>query len=81
MNQATMERFQSILDEHEAEITLLRILVLAFIDETSDRKQVAANFLRKVESYCSTAPHGTDPEYLVEVRARLHFYVRLLTEN
>lgn len=69
------------LTAHEAEITLLRILILALIDESSSRQRVLASFLNKAENYCNSVPHGTDEEYLVEVRARLQFYVQLLSAN
>lgn len=81
MKQLNIDSIHSELTAHDAEITLLRILVLALIDESSSRQRVLANFLNKAENYCNSAPRGTDIEYLVEVRARIQFYAGLLAEN
>jgi len=81
MKQLNIDNINGELTAHEAEITLLRILVLALIDESSSRPRVLANLLNKAENYCNSAPRGADVEYLVEVRARIQFYAGLLAKN
>lgn len=72
------ERIQGAINEHEAELTLIRNLLLALVDTHPNREKVVSIFQREVEGYCRSAPPGTDPEYLVEVRARLQMYLQLL---
>lgn len=81
MKQLNIDNIHGELTAHEAEITLLRILVLALIDESSSRQKVLANFLSKVENYLSSVPSGTDQEYLAEIRARIQFYAQRLSAN
>jgi hypothetical protein len=80
MSQIDPERIQGAFNEHEAELTLLRNLVVALVDAHPNRQKVVANFQREVEGYCRSAPPGTDSEYLVEVRARLQMYLQLLAQ-
>lgn len=78
MKSIDSERLQGALNEHEAELVLLRNLVCALTDAHPNRAKVIASFQRETEGYCKTAPPGTDPEFLVEVKARLQMYLLLL---
>lgn len=78
MSKIDPERLQGAFNEHEAELLLLRNLVAALVDTHPNRQRVVANFQRQVEGDCENAPVGTDPEYLIEVRARLQMYLLLL---
>ena len=80
MKKLDPERLQAALNEHEAELLLLRDLVAALVDAHPNRQKVVASFQRQVEGNCNAAPPGTDPEYLVEVRARLQMYLLLLRQ-
>ena len=75
------ERMQAAFNEHEAELTIMRNLLIALVNVHPNRAKVVANFQREVEGYCRIAPPGTDSEYLVEVMARLQMYLQLLAET
>ena len=81
MKKLDTERPQGSFNEHEAEITLLRNLVIALVDAHPNREKVVANFQREVEGHCKIAPPGTDSEYLVEVKARLQIYLQILAQT
>ena len=81
MKQVDPERWQGAMNEHEAELLLLRNLVVELVDAHPDRQKVVANFQRETEAYCKHPPPGTDSEYLVEVLARLRMYLLLLEKT
>ena len=72
------DRMQAAFNEHEAELTIMRNLLIALVDSHPSRQKIVDAFRRETEGYCKTAPVGTDQEYLVEVRARLQIYLQLL---
>ena len=78
MQKINRESLQGVLDEQEAEISLLRILLMSLVSEHPNREKVIASFQRETEDYCKLAPPGTNPEYLVEVMARLQLYLSIL---
>ena len=80
MKKLDPERLQAAFNEHDAELTLLRNLVIELVDAHPNRAKVVANFQRETEGYCKSAPPGTDSEYLVEVRARLQMYLQILAQ-
>ena len=72
------ERAQAVLNEYEAELAILRLLVVELIDQHPNRQKVLANFRTQAEGYSLSAPPGTDPEAIVEFRARLQMYLSML---
>ncbi len=66
--------------EHEAEIMLLRALLLSLIDESPNKARLIARFRGVVAGMTENAPPGIDPELIVEVRARLQVYLALFDD-
>ena len=66
--------------EHDAELMLLRCLVFSLFDEHPNKDRVLARFRGVVEGLGHTVPDGTDPELLVEIRARMQVYLHILDE-
>lgn len=64
--------------EHEAEVMLLRALLLALFDEHPNKARLIARFQGVVQGMTESAPPEIDPELIVEVRARLQVYLALL---
>jgi|JI102314A2RNA_FD_contig_31_4875195_length_4193_multi_5_in_0_out_0_6 hypothetical protein len=78
MKQIDPERLQSILNEHEAETTLLRLLVHALLDTHPNRAAVLQRFQTQAEFFGANYPAGTDSEFVVELRARLQIHLAAL---
>lgn len=64
--------------EHEAEVMLLRALLLSLVDEHPNKPRLIARFQGVVQGMTESAPPEIDPELIVEVRARLQVYLALL---
>lgn len=75
MNDDERDRLRAVLNEHEAELVILRALVTSMFDEHPMKARVVARFQREVEGYAKSAPPGTDPEFVVEVLARLQLHL------
>ena len=75
MKQVDPERLQAALNDHECEIMLLRQLVHALLDAHPNRQKVVERFRNESGGLVQTAPPGTDPEFLVELRARLQLHL------
>ena len=54
------ERLQAAFNEHEAELTIMRNLLIARVDANPNRQKIVDAFRRETEGYCRTAPAGTD---------------------
>jgi len=78
MNKLDPNLIQQALDQQMAEITILRVLLMAAIDCHPSKPQVITTFQTAIESLCANSPPGTDPETIVEIRARTQFYLQLL---
>lgn len=64
--------------EHEAEIMLLRALLLSLADEHPNKPRLKARFQGVAQGMTENAPPNIDPELIVEIRARLQVYLALL---
>ena len=74
------ERLQSILNEHETEVMLLKVLVMALLDAHPNRQKIVEAFQREAQSFVTSALPGTNSEFLVELRARLQIHIAVLNE-
>lgn len=57
--------------EHEQELMLLRSMISALFLHHPQKQQVLVRFEAEIRDMLATAPKGTDPEYLVELMARM----------
>jgi len=73
------ERLQAAFSEHEAEIMLLRTIVTVLLDSHPNRDKVIEAFRREAEGLAKTAPPGTDPEFIIELRARLQLHLQAMS--
>lgn len=71
---------QVAIKEHDAEIMLIRELLLSLVEMSPSAKQIAENFQKRVEVLCRSAPGDTDPEQIIEIRARAEQYSIFLKE-
>ena len=78
MKQIDPERLQGILNEHETEVMLLKVLVTALLDAHPNRQKVVEAFQREAQGFVRSAPAGTSQEFLVELRARLQINIAAL---
>ena len=66
MNVKTQESIIAL----DIEMLILHELIGALISTHPDSGQILATFQRGIESLAQNAPDGTDPERIVELRAR-----------
>ena len=73
------EEVQQALDNHQAEIDILRFIVLSLFDQCQDKVAVLKQLRDGVTGATSNAPPGTHPETIVELRAHAEFYYKELS--
>ena len=73
------ERVQQALNNHQAEIDILRFIVFALFEQCPDKNAVIARLRGCVTSAVANAPQDTHPETIVELRAHAEFYYRELS--
>lgn len=78
MAQIDPARLQAFLNGQEAEIMLLWQMVGVLLDDHPRKAELLQRFQAEAQGYFRSAPPGTDPEYIVEARARLGFHLRAL---
>jgi hypothetical protein len=72
------EKMERAFLEQRADMMVMHALVSTLIDAVPNRALFAERFQSLIESYGANAPPGTDPEMIVEIRARADFWLREL---
>lgn len=73
------QRIQDALDQHEAELIVLRSLLVVLCQQHPDQQKLKTIFQSQIDDLCANVPPGTDPELIVEIRARTQLYLRFLS--
>ncbi len=70
------------LDRQEAELSILRCLLLSMIKSYPNDRQnkIRKDFEKYALSYIENAPPNTRQELIIEVRARLAFYLQSILQ-
>ncbi len=70
------DALQQTLENHQAEINLLRLFVFALLEQLPVEKtnEVLVRLRSGVEDAVASAPVGTHPDTIVELRAHAEFY-------
>lgn len=73
------DSIQQVFDNHQAEINILRFLVLALIDQCPNPSAVQERLRGCVEAAVANAPPDAPTETIVELRAHAEFYYKELS--
>ena len=75
-------RIQQALDQQEAELSLLRCLLLSMIRSfpIEQQSKIHKDFEKYSLLYLEQAPENISSELLIEIRARLAFYLQSILQ-
>ena len=71
---------EAALKAHDAEIMVIQELLVALVASHPNAQRVLAQFQERTEALARYAPADTDPEQIIEIRARAEQYSIFLKE-